>query len=468
MTHPTEPTPTTDADTTTDTTADAVSTPSAAPDPSAWGLATRSIHAGQVPDSDSGSRALPIHQTTSYVFADADQAANRFALAELGPIYTRLTNPTTEAVENRLAALDGGVGALLLSSGQSATTFSLLNLCRAGDHVVASAHLYGGTQNLLAVTLEKLGIHTTFVDEPNDPAAWREATRGNTKAWFAETIANPSGLVLDIRPVADAAHEAGVPLIVDNTVATPALLRPLEHGADVVVYSATKFLGGHGTAIAGAIVDGGTFDYGAQPERFPNFTEPDPSYNGLVFARDLGADGAFGVNLSYVLRARVCLLRDLGSAPAPFNAWLIAQGLETLTLRLQKHVANAHEVARWLDARPEVTRVQWAGLPGHPSHEVAQRYLPDGPGSVLSFELAGGADAGRAFVSALKLFSHVANIGDVRSLVIHPASTTHAQLSDAERLAAGVTPGLVRLSVGIEDSADLLADLERGLGAVAR
>ncbi|WP_374928696.1 O-acetylhomoserine aminocarboxypropyltransferase/cysteine synthase family protein [Kytococcus sedentarius] len=459
MTHPTQPETTQTAQ----TTADAVTSPSA--DPAAWGLATRSIHAGQVPDSDAGSRALPLHQTTSYVFADADQAANRFALAELGPIYTRLNNPTTQAVEDRLAALDGGVGALLLSSGQSATTFSLLNLCRAGDHVVASAHIYGGTQNLLAVTLEKLGIHTTFVQEPNDPAAWRQATQANTKAYFAETIANPSGLVLDVRAVADAAHEAGVPLIVDNTVATPALLRPLEHGADVVVYSATKFLGGHGTAIAGAIVDGGTFDYGAHGDRYPNFTEPDASYNGLVFARDLGADGAFGVNLSYILRARVCLLRDLGSAPSPFNAWLIAQGLETLTLRMEKHVANAHEVARWLDARPEVTRVQWAGLVSHPCHELAQRYLPTGPGSVLSFELAGGEEAGRAFVSALELFSHVANIGDVRSLVIHPASTTHAQLSEAERLAAGVTPGLVRLSVGIEDAADLLADLERGLAS---
>lgn len=460
----TQPTTATETTPTTRATADAPSVE--ALDPTTWGLATRAVHAGQVPDSDTGSRALPLHQTTSYVFADADQAANRFALAELGPIYTRLNNPTTQVVEDRLAALDGGVGALLLSSGQSATTLALLNLCDAGDHVVASSHLYGGTQNLFAVTLKRLGIDVTFVD-PADPAAWRAAATDATKAFFGETVSNPSGTVLDIAAVAEVAHEVGVPLVVDNTIATPALLRPIEHGADVVVYSATKFLGGHGTAVAGAIVDAGRFDYTAHGDRFPHFTEPDETYDGIVFGRDLGADGVFGVNLSYVLRARVVLLRDLGASVSPFNAWLIAQGLETLTLRLERHLSNARTLAHWLAEHPQVQRVHWAGLPDHPSHAVSARYLPDGPGSVVSFELAGGAEEGRAFVSALRLHSHVANIGDVRSLVIHPASTTHAQLSEADQRAAGVTPGLVRLSVGIEDVDDLRADLERGFAAVA-
>ncbi|WP_462418296.1 O-acetylhomoserine aminocarboxypropyltransferase/cysteine synthase family protein [Kytococcus sp. Marseille-QA3725] len=464
MTQSTDPTSTTATPAETAHPETGTTTPSAA-DEVTWGLSTRAVHAGQVPDSDTGSRALPLYQTTSYVFRDADQAAGRFALAELGPIYTRLNNPTSEAVEERLAALDGGVGALLLSSGQSATTLALLNLCDAGDHVVASSHLYGGTQNLFSVTLRRLGIEVSFVD-PTDPAAWREAVTEHTKAFYAESIANPSGVVLDVAAVAEVAHEVGVPLVVDNTIATPALLRPLEHGADVVVYSATKFLGGHGTAVAGAIVDGGRFDYGAHGDRFPHFTEPDHTYNGLVFARDLGEGGAFGVNLSFILRARVVLLRDLGSSVAPFNAWLIAQGLETLTLRMERHVANARVIAEWLAAHPQVERVHWAGLPDHPSHEVARRYLPEGPGSVLSFEVAGGAEAGRAFVSALRLHSHVANIGDVRSLVIHPGSTTHAQLSEEEQRAAGVAPGLVRLSVGIEDVDDLLADLERGFAAL--
>ncbi|MGC5584403.1 bifunctional o-acetylhomoserine/o-acetylserine sulfhydrylase [Ornithinimicrobium sp. W1665] len=428
---------------------------------------TRQIHAGQTPDAATGARALPIYQTTSYVFEDADQAANRFALAELGPIYTRITNPTQEVVENRIADLEGGVGALLVASGSSAITLAVLNLAGSGDHLVASPQLYGGTQNLFAHTLPKLGIEVTFVEDPTDPESWRAAARPETKLFFGETIANPSSEVLDIRAVADVAHEVGVPLVVDNTIATPYLCRPIEHGADVVVHSATKYLGGHGTSIAGVIVDGGAFDYG-QGDRFPGFTEPDPSYNGLVYAETLGKDGIFGVNLSYILKARVQLLRDLGPAVAPFNAFLIAQGVETLSLRVERHVANAGRVAEWLAGHDQVEQVHYAGLPDHPSHELAQRYLPGGAGAVLAFEIAGGVEAGKAFVSALQLHSHVANIGDVRSLVIHPASTTHSQLSEDARRAAGVTPGLVRLAVGIEGIEDILADLGTGFEAAAR
>ena len=427
---------------------------------------TRQIHAGQTPDSQTGARALPIYQTTSYIFDDADQAAIRFALAELGPIYTRITNPTQEVVENRIADLEGGVGALLVASGSSAITLAILNIAGAGDHIVSSPSLYGGTQNLFAHTLPKLGIEVSFVEDPTDPESWRSASRDNTKAFFGETISNPSSEVLDIEAVAAVAHAVGVPLIVDSTIATPYLSRPLEHGADVVVHSATKYLGGHGTSIAGVIVDGGTFDYGASG-RFPGFTEPDPSYNGLVYAEALGKDGIFGVNLSYILKARVQLLRDLGPAVAPFNAFLIAQGLETLSLRIERHVENAQKVAEWLDAHPQVQVVHYAGLPQHPSYEKARKYLPGGPGAVLAFEIAGGLTAGKAFVSALELHSHVANIGDVRSLVIHPASTTHSQLTEEAQRAAGVTPGLVRLAVGIEGIEDILADLETGFRAAA-
>ncbi|GAA4867771.1 bifunctional o-acetylhomoserine/o-acetylserine sulfhydrylase [Serinicoccus chungangensis] len=427
---------------------------------------TRQIHAGQTPDSQTGARALPIYQTTSYVFDDADQAADRFALAELGPIYTRITNPTTEAVENRIADLEGGVGALLVASGSSAVTLAILNVAGAGDHVVSSPSLYGGTQNLFAHTLPRLGVEVTFVEDPTDPEAWRAAARPETKAFFGETIANPSSDVLDLRAVADVAHEVGVPLVVDNTVATPYLCRPIEHGADVVVHSATKFLGGHGTSIAGVIVDAGRFDYG-RGGRFPGFTEPDPSYQGLVYAEALGEGGLLGANVSYIIKARVQLLRDLGPAASPFNAFLIAQGLETLSLRVERHVANAQRVAQWLEAHDQVASVAYAGLPGHPSHERARTYLPGGAGAVLAFEIEGGAAAGRAFVSALELHSHVANIGDVRSLVIHPASTTHSQLTPEAQRAAGVTPGLVRLSVGIEGIDDILADLDRGFAASA-
>ncbi len=427
-----------------------------------WSFATRQIHAGQTPDPTTGARALPIYQSTSFVFDDADQAANRFALAELGPIYTRIGNPTNEVIEARVADLEGGVGALLVASGQSAVTLSVLNVAEAGDHIVASPSLYGGTQNLFQHSLPKLGVDVTFVEDPTDPESWRAAANERTKAFFGETIANPSSDVLDTEAVARVAHEVGVPLIVDNTVATPYLTRPIEHGADVVVHSATKYLGGHGTAIAGVIVDSGRFDYAQHPERFPGFNTPDASYNGLVYARDLGVDGALGANLAYILKARVQLLRDLGPAASPFNAFLIAQGLETLSLRIERHVANAAAVAQWLLERDQVLSVSYAGLPGHPSYARAQKYLPQGAGAVLAFEIEGGAEAGRRFVSALQLHSHVANIGDVRSLVIHPASTTHSQLTEEAQRAAGVTPGLVRLAVGLEHIDDIVADLEAG------
>ena len=430
-----------------------------------WSFETRQIHVGQTPDAATGARALPIYQTTSYVFRDTQHAADLFALTETGNIYTRLTNPTTDVVEQRIADLEGGVGALLVASGQSAETLALLNLAEAGDHVVASPSLYGGTANLLRHTFPKLGVSVDFVDDPDDLDAWRRAVRPTTKAFFGESIANPRQDVLDIEAVAGVAHEAGVPLVVDNTVATPYLLRPLEWGADVVVHSATKYLGGHGTAVGGVIVDGGTFDYASQPDRFPGFNTPDPSYHGLVYARDLGVGSPLGANLAYVLKARVQLLRDLGPAISPFNAFLIAQGLETLSLRMERHVANAVRVAAWLEGRDEVASVAYAGLPSSPWYERAQRYAPRGSGAVLAFELRGGIEAGRRFVEGLTLHSHVANIGDVRSLVIHPASTTHSQLTEAEQRAAGVTPGLVRLAVGIEHIDDILADLEVGLTA---
>ncbi|WP_088320769.1 bifunctional o-acetylhomoserine/o-acetylserine sulfhydrylase [Kineosporia sp. R_H_3] len=430
-----------------------------------WSFETRQIHAGQTPDPTTGARALPIYQTTSFVFKDADHAANLFALKELGNIYTRIMNPTQDAVEQRLASLEGGVGALLVSSGQAAETIAILNVAEHGDHIVSSPSLYGGTYNLFHYTLPKLGIEVTFVEDPDDLDSWRAAVRPNTKAFFGETISNPKQDLLDIEGVAGVAHEVGVPLIVDNTVATPYLVRPFEWGADIVVHSTTKYLGGHGTSIGGAIVDSGRFDFAQYPERYPNYNQPDPSYHGLVYARDLGVGGAFGVNLSFILKARVQLLRDLGSATTPFNAFLLAQGLETLSLRVERHVANAKAVATWLTGRDEVASVAYAGLESSPWYSAAQKYAPKGPGAVLAFEIKGGVEAGKRFVNALQLHSHVANIGDVRSLVIHPASTTHSQLSEAEQLAAGVTPGLVRLSVGIEHVDDILADLEAGFRA---
>ena len=426
---------------------------------------TRQIHAGQSPDTATGARALPIYQTTSYVFDSAETAANRFALADLGPIYTRIGNPTVEAVEDRIADLEGGVQGVLVASGQSAEFLAIINIAEAGDHVVASPSLYGGTYNLLDVTLRKLGIETTFVSDPGDVEAWKAAVKPNTKLFFAESVANPRSDVLDIAAVAETAHAAGVPLIIDNTLATPYLVRPIEHGADVVIHSATKYLGGHGTSIAGIIVDSGNFDYGAEPERFPGFNQPDDSYNGLVFARDLGPDSAFGANVSYGIKARVQLLRDLGPAASPFNAFLIAQGLETLSLRIERHVANAQRVAEFLESHDQVDKVHFAGLPSSPWYELGRKYLPKGVGSVLGFEIAGGYEAAVKFVDALELHSHVANIGDVRSLVIHPASTTHAQLDEGAQRAAGVSPAFVRLAVGIEGIDDIIADLEKGFAA---
>ena len=430
-----------------------------------WSFETRQIHAGQEADPATGARALPIYQTTSYVFNSTDHAADLFALKEFGNIYTRIMNPTTDVVERRLASLEGGVGALLVASGQSAATLALLNVAESGSHIVASPRLYGGTHNLLHHTFAKLGIEVTFIDDPDDLDSWRSAVQPNTKAFFAETISNPKQDILDIENVAAVAHEAGVPLIVDNTIATPYLIRPLEWGADVVVHSATKYLGGHGTAIGGVIIDGGSFDFAIDPERFPQFNEPDPSYNGLRYAPDLGVGGALGANLAFILKARVQLLRDLGPAASPFNAFLIAQGLETLSLRIERHVANAQQVAEWLTTRDEVESVAYAGLSNSPWHERSKKYAPRGSGAVLAFEIKGGLEAGKRFVNALQLHSHVANIGDVRSLVIHPASTTHSQLSPAEQAGAGVTPGLVRLAVGLENINDILADLEIGFRA---
>jgi O-acetylhomoserine (thiol)-lyase len=430
-----------------------------------YSFETQQIHAGQVPDPTTGARALPLYQTTAYQFRDTKHAADLFGLAELGNIYTRIMNPTQDTVEQRIAALEGGVAALLLASGSAATTFAVLNIAQAGDHIVSSPSLYGGTYNLFHYTLPKFGIEVTFVDNPDDPESWRKAVKPNTKAFFGETIANPKNDLLDIETVAKIAHENEVPLIVDNTVATPYLIRPIEWGADVVVHSATKFLSGHGNTVVGAIVDAGKFDYAKYPKRFPSFNEPDPSYHGLVYAQALGVGSPFGANLSYIFKIRLTLLRDIGAAVSPFNAWLLAQGLETLSLRIERHVENAKAVAAFLEKHPQVSSVNYASLPSSKWHKLANKYSPKGSGSVLSFEIKGGIESGKKFIEALKLHSHVANIGDVRSLAIHPASTTHSQLTPQEQVTAGVTPGLVRLSVGIENFKDIQADLELAFAA---
>lgn len=424
-----------------------------------WQFETKQIHSGAQPDPVTNARATPIYQTTSYVFNDADHAKNLFALAEFGNIYTRIQNPTQDVVEQRLAALEGGTGALLLASGQAAETAAILNIAQAGDHIVSSSSIYGGTYNLFKYTLAKLGIETTFVENQDDADEWARAVRPNTKLFFGETVGNPKINILDIRLVADVAHEAGVPLIVDNTIATPYLIRPFEHGADIIVHSATKFLGGHGTVIGGAIVDGGSFEWSKNVEKFPGLTEPDPSYHGASYTTAVG-DG-----LAYIIKARVQVLRDLGAAISPNSAWLLIQGIETLSLRIERHVQNAQEIAEWLDGHPDVASVNYSGLPSSPWYAAANRYAPKGVGAVLSFELKGGVDAGRTLVNSLTLFSHLANIGDVRSLVIHPASTTHSQLTPEQQLTAGVTPGLVRLSVGLENIDDLKADLDQAFAA---
>ena len=429
------------------------------PDPTAaWSFETKQVHAGATSDPTTGARATPIYQTTSYTFRDTEHAAALFGLTELGNIYTRIMNPTQDVLEQRVAALEGGIAAVAFASGQAAQTLALLNIAEAGDHIVSSASLYGGTYNLFHYTFPKLGIEVSFVENPDDLDAWRAAVRPNTKAFYAETLGNPRGNVLDIRGVADTAHEVGVPLVVDNTVPTPYLLRPIEHGADIVVHSATKFLGGHGTAIGGIVVDSGKFPWGDHAERYPGLTTPDPSYHGLNYWDALGPQ-------SYIIKLRVQLLRDLGPAISPQNSFLLIQGIETLSLRMERHVQNAQALAQWLEQRDEVEKVYYAGLPSSPWYEAGQRYLPRGAGAVVAFDIQGGVEAGRRFVDALELHSHLANIGDVRSLVIHPASTTHSQLSGEEQLATGVTPGLVRLSVGLEGIEDLKADLDAGFRA---
>lgn len=401
-----------------------------------WNFETKQIHSGAQPDPTTNSRATPIYKTTAYVFNDADHAKNLFALAEFGNIYTRIQNPTQDVVEQRVAALEGGTAALLLASGQSATAFAVLNIAQAGDHIVSSSSVYGGTYNLFKYTLAKLGIETTFVENQDDAAEWAAAVRPNTKLLFAETIGNPRINVLDIELVADIAHANGVPLIVDNTIATPYLIRPFEHGADIIVHSATKFLGGHGTVLGGVIVDGGKFEWSKNVEKFPGLTEPDPSYHGASYTTVLGD------SIAYIIKARVQLLRDLGSSISPDSAFSLIQGIETLSLRIERHVQNAQDVAEWLDNHEDVDVVYYAGLPTSPWYANANKYAPKGVGGVLSFELKGGVEAGRSFVNGVSLFSHVANIGDVRSLIIHPASTTHSQLSPEQQLTAGVTPGL--------------------------
>ena len=428
-----------------------------------WGFETRQIHAGTAPDTATGARATPIYQTTSYVFRDTEHAAALFGLSELGNIYTRIMNPTQNAFEERIASLEGGVAALAVASGSSAETFAILNLAENGGHVVSSASLYGGTYNLFHYTLPKLGITTTFVDDPDDPNEWAAAIRPNTKAFYAETLGNPKGDVLNFELVAKIAHDHKIPLVVDNTLATPYLTRPIEHGADIVVHSATKFIGGHGTSIGGVIVDGGKFDYEGSG-RFPGFTEPDPSYHGLVFGKL--PESLFPAR--FVLKARLQYLRDVGAAIAPLNSFLFLQGLETLSLRMERHVANATAVASWLEARDDVEWVKYAGLASSPWHALQQKYLPKGAGSIIAFGIRGGADAGRKFIEGLSLFSHLANVGDAKSLAIHPASTTHSQLSEDEQRSTGVSPDLVRLSVGIETLDDILVDLEQGFAAAKK
>ncbi|MHA7582732.1 homocysteine synthase [Paenibacillus vandeheii] len=417
---------------------------------------TLAIHAGQEIDPTTHARAVPLYQTTSYGFRDTEHAANLFGLKEFGNIYTRLMNPTTDVFEQRIAALEGGAGALATASGQAAITFSLLNIAGAGDEIVSAASLYGGTYNLFSTTLPKLGLDVKFVDS-SDPENFRAAITDKTKALYAETIGNPQGNVLDIEAVAAIAHEHGIPLIVDNTFPSPYLLRPIEHGADIVVHSATKFIGGHGTSIGGVIVDSGKFDWKASG-KFPGLTEPDSSYHGVVYTEAVGP-------IAYIIKARVQLLRDFGATISPFNSWLLIQGLETLHLRVERHSSNALAVAQYLEKHEDVEWVSYAGLPSHPSYELAQKYLPKGQGAILTFGIKGGVDAGRKLIESVKLLSHLANVGDSKSLIIHPASTTHQQLTEDEQTAAGVNPELIRLSVGTENIQDILYDLEQAIKA---
>jgi O-acetylhomoserine (thiol)-lyase len=423
-----------------------------------YGFRTRAIHAGNIPDPVTGARALPIYQTSAFVFDDTADAAARFALQKYGNIYSRLANPTVASFEERVASLEGGLGAVATASGLSAQYITFASLAGAGDHIVASANLYGGSITQLDVTLRRFGVETTFVQSA-DPADYAAAITDKTKLIFAETVANPSGEIADIEGLAEVAHAAGIPLIIDSTIATPYLNRPIEWGADVVIHSATKFLGGHGTTLGGVVVESGRFDW--HSEKFPLFGQPVPSYGGLQWS------GNFG-EYAFLTRLRAEQLRDIGPTLAPHSAFLLAQGVETLPYRIQAHVDNARTVAEWLDADPRIESVLWAGLPAHPHHDRALKYLPKGPGSVFSFVVRGGRAAGQTFIESLNLASHVANIGDAKTLVIHPASTTHAQLSEQQLIDAGVLPGVVRISVGIEDVDDIIYDLDQALAIAVK
>ena len=429
-----------------------------------WSFDTQQIHSGQTPDPTTGSRSLPIYQTTAYQFRDTAHAANLFGVAEAGNVYTRINNPTQDAVEKRLATLEKGIASLLVSSGMAATALAIMNVAEAVDHGVASPYVYGCTYNLFKYTLPKFGIQFTFVEDASDMDSWKQAVRPNTKAFFGEGISNPLGVALDIERIAKVAHEVGVPWIVDNTIATPYVTRPFDYGADIAVHSATKFLSGHGSAMVGAIVDSGNFDFAKNPEKFPGFNQPDGSYNNMVYAKDLGMGSSFG-NVAYIFKCRLQLLRDLGPSVSPFNAWLLAQGLETLSMRMDRHLQNALAVAQWLAKHNQVESVSYSGLPSSTWHSNALKYAAKGAGAVMAFDIKGGLEAGKKFVEGLSLFSHVANIGDVRSLVIHPASTTHSQLGEDGLRSARITPGMVRLSIGIEDISDIIADLEKGFAA---
>jgi len=424
-----------------------------------YGFTTRQLHAGQQPDPTTNSRAVPVYQTTSYVFRNTEHAANLFALKEFGNIYTRIMNPTTDVFEQRIADLEGGVGALAASSGHAAQTMAILALCGAGDHIVSASTLYGGTFNQFNYTFPRLGIDVTLVD-PSDPENFRSAIKPNTKILYGETLGNPRINVFPFEEVAAIGKEHGIPLVIDSTFATPYLCRPFEWGANIVTHSTTKFIGGHGTSIGGMIVDGGNFEWKGNP-RFANFNTPDPSYHGLVYG-DLAAAGL----PPFIIKVRVQVLRDIGANQQPFNSWLFLQGLETLSLRIERHVKNTQAVAEFLEAHQQVSWVTYPGLKSHTDYERAKKYLPKGPGAVLGFGIKGGAEAGRKFIESLKLFSHLANVGDAKSLAIHPASTTHSQLTEEEQFSAGVSPDFVRLSIGLEDVEDILWDLDQALSRV--